>query len=317
MSVFFQTSKLSFEEAQKRLNDRLKGLQVSTIQNGVSDTKRLYFTIFSPEHDSTYDFYVSTNNWSWKDTANKEIVVLKSELDDHSFHPISKQIEALIHNKLVIEKVELSKHSMKLKLCFSNGSVLEAQEDTKDEGGTHYQLMMFGSKLYQNYNLLIKNGSCVEEVTNGKEESEKYKVALFDLDYFREEQRLFTNHAIKQARLKKAPVSFIQAQLLYEVLTTEDCLVLHAWSLRRHAGVTTRLDTIPDEELIAITQKECANNNFTAEEVKDILKSTITELREWMGNQKNLEEIAVQEYTWNNLFPHLISWYEKHIESQS
>lgn len=317
MSILFQNSKLSFGEAQSRLNDHLKGLQISSVQNGVSDTKRLYFTIFSPKHDSIYEFYVSTENWTWKDGSNKEIIVFKSELDQHSFHPITKEIEAFIHNKLVIEKVELSEMSMKLKLFFSDGSVLEAQEDTKDEDGTHYQLMMFDSKLYQNYNLLIKDGTCVEEVTNGKEESGKYKVALFDLDYFREEHRFFTNHSIKQARLKKAPVSFIQARLLYELLTTKDHFLFTPWRLRRSAGVRTRLDTIPDKELIAITQDECAKNNFTPEEAKEILQSTIVPLRSWLNTEKNLEEISQQEYAHQGIFNGLVAWYEEHIESQT
>jgi hypothetical protein len=206
---------------------------------------------------------------------------------------------------------------MKLKLYFSNGSVLEAKEDLLSKDRSHYQLRMFDSKLYQNYNLVIMDGTCVEEVTNGKEESGKYKVALFDLEYFREEHKFFTNHAIKQARLKKAPVSFIQAQMLYKLLTTKDYLVIHAWGLRRSTGTRTRLDTIPDKELITITQKECAKNGFTSEEAKDILNSTITQLTEWLSNQSNLEEISIQEYGWNSMFKNLISWYEDHIASQS
>jgi hypothetical protein len=313
MSVFFRNSKLSFKTVQTRLNGHLKSLQISSVQNGVSDTKRLYFTIFSPKHDSEYEFYISTDHWNWKDTSNKEIVVFKSELDEHSFHPITKEIETLIQNKLVLEKVELSKMSMKLKLYFSDGSVLEAQEDTKDEDGSYYQLMMFDSKLYQNYNLLIKDGTCVEEVTNGKEKSGEYKVALFDLDYFREEHRLYTNHAIKQARLKKAPVSFIQAKLLYELLTTKDHPLFTPWRLRRSTGVRTRLDAIPDKELIAITQDECAKNNFTAEEAVEILKSTIVPLKNWLNTEKNLEKMGQQEYAHQGIFNGLVAWYEEHI----
>jgi hypothetical protein len=203
---------------------------------------------------------------------------------------------------------------MKLKLYFSNGSVLEAKEDLLSKDRSHYQLRMFDSKLYQNYNLIIMDGTCVEEVTNGKEESGKYKVALFDLEYFREEHKFFTNHAIKQARLKKAPVSFIQAQVLYKLLTTKDYLVIHAWGLRRSTGARTRLDTIPDKELIAITQKECAKNNFTAEEAKKILQFTIAPLKNWLKAEKKLEEIGQQEYAHQGIFKGLVTWYEDNME---
>jgi hypothetical protein len=298
------------------LNDRLKGLQVISVQNGVSDTQCLYFTVFSLQHDSLYEFSISTEDWTWKDSSNKEITVFKHELDEHSMHPITNQIEEYLQNNLSIKKIELKKQSMMLKLYFSNGSILEAREDEMDEDGTYYQLMMFDSKLYQNYNLLIKRDACVEEVTNGKEESEDYKVALFDLDYFREEHRFFTNHAIKQARLKKAPVSFIQAQLLYSSLTQEDYFLFIPWRLRRTTGTRTRLDTIPNNELIAITREECTKNNFTIEEAKQILLLTIAPLKNWLKTEKNLEEIGQQEYAHQSIFSGLVSWYEEYIESQ-
>jgi len=314
MSGFFQKTTLSYVDTETRLNDRLSGLQVVSVQNGVSDTNRLYFNIFSQEHNQNYEFSIGTDNWIWRDVEGNEIPVLKAELDEHSMHPITNQIEEYLQNKLSIKKIELKKQSRLLKFYFSNNSTLEAREGELDEEGTHYQLMMFDSKLYQNYNLLIKKNDCVEQVTNGKEESGKYKVALFDLDYFREEHRFFTNNAIKQARLKKAPVSFIQAQVLYKALFIQDMLTFRPWNLRRHTVGDTRLDTISDKELYSITQEECVKNNFTVEEAKEILKYTILDLREWLKNQKNLEEIGIQEFNWNIIFKDLIPWYKEYIE---
>jgi len=204
---------------------------------------------------------------------------------------------------------------MKLKLYFSDGSVLEAKEDAQDEDGTHYQLMMFDSKLYQNYNLLIMDGTCVEEITNGKEKSSKYKTAIFDLDYFRAEHSFLSRHAIQQARLKKAPVSFLQARVLYKALATEDHLTFMPWRLRRpHAG-DTRLDTIPDKELIYITRQECAKSNFTVKEAKNILKATIDPLKTWLKTTDNLEQIGEQEFAHQGIFNGLVDWYEQEFET--
>jgi len=169
MYNFYQDNIISYQEAQKRLHDRLKGLEVVSVQNGVSDTNRLFFTIFSQEHDQNYELSIGTEKWIWKDAADREIPVLKTEIDEHSMHPITSEIENYLQDKLIIKKVELKQKAMALRLYFENGAVLEAKEDLSSEDKSHYQLMLFGSKLHQNYNLLIKNDSCIEEITNGEQ----------------------------------------------------------------------------------------------------------------------------------------------------
>lgn len=315
MSNFFQNTELSYEEAEKRLNNRLNGLEVVSILNGVSDTSRLYFTIYSQEHDQNYELLIGTDNWTWEDATNKEILVLKDELDEHSMHPITSDIENFLQNKLMIKKIELQQKSMLLRLYFDNGSVLEAKEDLSSENKSHYQLLLLGSKLYQNYNLLVLNDSCIEEITNGEEQG-AYKVALFDLDYFRAEHRTFTSHAIQQARQRKTPVSFLQARALYDSLTTSSILAFTPWRLRRSSEERTRLETIPVKELIAITRHECKKNNFTVTEAEDILKSTVDSLKEWIQTEKDIGTIAEQEYAHKGIFRGLVKWYEETLKSK-
>ena len=64
-----------------------------SVQNGVSDTNRLYFTIYSEDHDQNYELSVGTDNWNWKDASGTGIPVLNSDLDEHSMHPITTEIE--------------------------------------------------------------------------------------------------------------------------------------------------------------------------------------------------------------------------------
>lgn len=309
MNHFFQNTELSYEEARKKLNDLLNGLEIVNVQNGMSETRHLYFTIYSKKHDANYFLFLGTENWTWKDLTGTEIPVLKADLNEHSMHPITSVIENFIQNKLRIKKLELKQKSMLLRLYFENGSALETKEDSSSDDKSYYQLMLFSNKLYQNYNLMIRNDSCIEEITNGEEHGE-YKVAMFDLDYFRAEHRNLTTHAIQQARQKKSPVSFIQAEVLYRALTSSSELSFSPWRLRRFMN-RTRLNTIPTEELIAITRDECKNNNFTVEEAIDILKSTVDSLKEWIKNEKDIQTIAEQEYGNQGIFNNLINWYEE------
>lgn len=311
MSHLYQDKILSFDEASKRLNDHLNGLEITNVQNGMSRTNFVYLTIFSKKHNSSYSLSLGTNKWVWRDDNDKEISVFIPEPDDDDgILALTSEIENILENKLIIKKVKLDKKSMFFSIYFENGFVLEAQEDLTGEFESYYQLMLYGSKLYQNYNLLIKEGSCHEEIVSGEEHG-KYKTAMFDLDYFRTEHRMFTNHAIQQARLKKAPVSFVQAKVLYSSLTTKDYFLFIPWRLCRSTGTRTRLDTIPNEELIAITREECEKNNFTVEEAKDILKATVDPLKEWLRIEKNVESIADQEYANRGIFKGLIKWYEE------
>ena len=100
MNTLFQGKTLTFDEAQVKLNDLLSGLKVASIQNGVSDTNRLYFTIFSPEHDSVYELYISTEKWSWENASNNKIAVFRPELDKNSMHPITTEIEKFIQTQV-------------------------------------------------------------------------------------------------------------------------------------------------------------------------------------------------------------------------
>lgn len=312
MKAFFQKNTLSTKEARERLNNRLKGLELASIQNAASDTNHLYLSIFSNEHSQQYSLSLATENWVWKDIGGTEIPVLRTWVDRNSLHPTTVEIGRFLQNKLIINKIELDQESMLFRLHFENGCLLESRGICLSEDKPYYQLVLAGNNSYNNYNLLIKRDSCVEQIINGKEDGE-YRVALFDLDYFREEHRHFTNHAIKQARQKKTPISFVQAKVIYLSLTTNGEFSFIPWRLRRSSNMTTRLDTIPTEELIAISRDECAKNNFTIEEAKRILESTIDSLREWLKIENNLEAIAKQEYINEAIFRDLVSWYDEVI----
>lgn len=316
MSHFYQENILSFKEAQKKLNDHLSDLEITDVLHSSSDTKHLLIKIYSKKHDNDYYFSIGTNNWSWKDFEGKNIPVISDQKIDEDFglFETTDKLKEEIKNNLIIKNVELSKESQLLKIYFENNSVFEAREDKKSLDQSHYQLSIFGSKIYQNYDLLIMGDKCQEKVTNGAENGH-YKVALFDLDYFRMEHRSFTTHAIQQAREKRSPVSFIQAKILYEALTTaiseESDLIFSPWRIRRSCADRIRLDTIPVKELIEITRDECKKQNFTTKEAKEILNFTVGEVKDFLKSGKDIKEIASQEYANQSIFDGLLEWYKK------
>lgn len=310
MTPFYQKNILSYDEASQRLNDHLSELKLVNVLNSGSQSRHLQLRFYSKKHDNEYSLSIGTENWIWKNSQGKKVQVLSSELNEYDMHPITDELRKILEHTLIIKKIELSEKSKLFQIYFSDGSVLETQEDLTSENESYYQLILYGNKLYQNYNLRTQNNSWLEEVMDAREQGE-YKVAMFDLDYFRAEHRTFTTHAIKQARERKSPISFLQARVLYEVLTTTSVFSFSQWRLRRSSMNRTRLDTIPSEELIAITRDECRNNNFTVEEAKDILKSTVDSLKEWIKSEKNIETIADQEYAHQGIFRGLIHWYEE------
>lgn len=310
MSPLLQNNNLTFQEAEERLNARLTGLKIVALQNSVSDTLQLLFTTYSPKDDANLTFSIGTSNWTWKDEHNNEVPVFNHiKVDNNSFWTITNKLQVFLQSSPTITKVSLEKNDMLLRLTFSDNSYLIAEEDPSVENSSHYQLLLLESTKYQNYNLLIKKDSCKEEIVNGEEES-NYKTALFDLEYFRMEHRNFTVHAIAQAREKTVPISFIQAQVLYRALTSFNELAFLPWKLRRSSNIPLRLNTIPSRELIAITRTECDKNNFTPEEAKDILDSTIPAMKQWLQSTKNADQIAVQEHGNESIYRNVIHWYE-------
>lgn len=318
MSNFYQKNILSYADAQIKLNDNLSGLDIVRIQNASSDTKHLFITIYSEKHDANYYFSIGTDNWTWKNSKGKEIPVFKDEFIDNHYHmlAITDELNELIKNKLKIKKIELTEKSKLLQIYFEDYSVLVVEEDIESKDQSYYQLILEENKLYQNYNLVTQRNSWLEEITDGTEKGE-YKVALFDLDYFRMEHRNFTSHAIKQARKKNSPVSFIQAKILYHALTTnisgESIWIFSPWGIRRSSVDRIRLDTIPVKELIEITRDECFSNDFSVEEAEDIMKSTIHGLKKWIDNERDIETIAKQEYAHQGFIYSLVSWYEENF----
>ncbi len=314
MSNFYQTNKLSYKEAQTRLNNHLSGLRIVTIQNSSSDTKQLFISIYSKKHEANYHLSIGTDTWSWKNAKGREISVFKNEFIDEQYHmlAVADELVTLVDTTLIIKNLEVSEESKVLKIYFDDGSILEAQEDLTSEDTFFYQLILDENKTYQNYNLVTKGTSWLEEITNGEEHG-PYKVAIFDLDYFRTEHRNFTTHAIKQARERKSPVSFIQAKVLYEVLSTElsnkSILLFSPWGIRRSSTDRIRLETVPLEELISLSKNECEKNKFSIEEAKDILKSMIDPLKGWMKSEKDVEEVVRQEYCNQGLI-RALKWYE-------
>lgn len=310
MSPLLQNTTLTFQEAQDRLNARLTGLKIVSLQNSVSDTLQLLFTMYSPEDDANLTFSIGTSNWTWKDENNNELPAFNSKkTNNNPFWTISNNLQVFLESSPTIKKVDLEENDMLLRLTFSDNSFLVAKEDPSSANPSHYQLLLLESKKYQNYNLLIKNDFCQEKTVNGEEES-NYKTALFDLEYFRMEHRNFTAHAIAQARQKMVPVSCIQAQVLYRALTSFNELAFLPWKLRRSSGIPLRLNTIPSYELIAITRKACDNSDFTPEEAQNILDSTIPAMKEWLQSTKNAEQIAVQEHGNEYIYRDVIHWYE-------
>lgn len=309
---FFQSNTISYSEAEDRLNRRLRGLEITAVLNSFSDTRRLHLSIFSKKHNQNYSLSLGTENWTWIDADGAEIPVLMTEKNDGEIYDTTIQIKNFILKSLKIKKIELNQNMMLFQIYFDNDSMLEAKSDQQTDYVSHYQLTLTESQLYQNYNLTTQDMGWIEEITIG-EDDEADKVALFSINYFRKEHRNFSSHAIKQARERIAPISFIQARVLYLALTTESYFTFTAWNIRRLSITRTRLDTIPTSELIFITRDECKNQGFTIEEAKNILDATVDSVRQWIKVTKDIDDIAYQEYGNSNVFSNALDWYSENF----
>lgn len=167
MSTFRQKNTLTYDEAQKKLNEHLIGLEVIHVQNSTSDTRRLFITIHSKNYSANYYLSIGTDIWTWKNKDGLEIPVFKEEyiVDHYHMLAITDAVKNLIEQKLTIKEIEVSEKSKEFTIYFEDGSVLNAQQGKNSEDTSFYQLILDENKTYQNYNLLILGESCLEEFT--------------------------------------------------------------------------------------------------------------------------------------------------------
>lgn len=164
MHSISQNSILTYQEAQKNLNTRLANLLITNIQNGMSDTKRLFFTIFSKKYNADYSLSVGTEKWVWRDASGKEIQMLTSQLDDSHFYALTAEAQTILLNKPTILKIELAEKPKTLQIHFTNGSVFEAQEDPDSQEASYFQLRLAPNAMNKNYDLQTEGGSWKEKI---------------------------------------------------------------------------------------------------------------------------------------------------------